>query len=78
MRTSGDSVVHFEKRNVSGAQLKFGPNGEVCFCSIFRLQSVLRIFGLIPRVLGSTDRGPMHIRSRVPRRPRPEHFAKAS
>ena len=26
---SGNSVVRLEERNVSGAQLKFGPNGEV-------------------------------------------------
>jgi hypothetical protein len=31
IQTSGDSVVHLEKRNVSGAQLKFGPNGRVGF-----------------------------------------------
>jgi hypothetical protein len=36
VRESGDSVVHLEERNVSGAQLKFGPNGEVGFCTIFR------------------------------------------
>ena len=28
-----NSVVHLEERNVNGAQLKFGPNGEVCSCT---------------------------------------------
>ena len=35
-RVSGDSVVHLEERNVSGAQLEFGPNGEVRFCIKFK------------------------------------------
>jgi hypothetical protein len=38
VQASGDSVVHLEKRNVSGARLKFGPNGEVGLCTSFRLQ----------------------------------------
>ena len=41
-QVSGDSVVHLEERNVSGAQLEFGPNGEVGFCIILRIQTVLR------------------------------------
>jgi hypothetical protein len=28
-QASGSSAVHIEERNVSGAQLEFGPNGEV-------------------------------------------------
>ena len=32
---SGNSV-RLEERNVSGAQLEFGPNGEVGFCIIFK------------------------------------------
>ena len=28
-QSSGGSAVHIEERNVSGAQLEFGPNGEV-------------------------------------------------
>jgi hypothetical protein len=28
-RVSGDSVVHLEERNMNGAQLTLGPNGEV-------------------------------------------------
>jgi hypothetical protein len=35
-QVSGDSIVHLEERNVSGAQLEFGPNGEVGFCIIFK------------------------------------------
>jgi hypothetical protein len=35
-RVSGASAVHLEERSVSGAQLDFGPNGEVCFCIIFK------------------------------------------
>ena len=31
-QVSEDSVIHLEERNVSGAQLEFGPNGEVGFC----------------------------------------------
>jgi hypothetical protein len=34
-RASGNSVVHLEERSVSGAQLTFGPNGEVGPCKIF-------------------------------------------
>ena len=30
-RVSGDSNVHLEKRNVSGAQLELGPSGQVGF-----------------------------------------------
>ena len=30
-QASGASVVHLEERNVSGAQLEFGPNGQVSF-----------------------------------------------
>jgi hypothetical protein len=30
-QASGSSAVHIEERNVSGAQLEFGPNGEVGF-----------------------------------------------
>ncbi len=30
-RVSGDSNVHLEERNVSGAQLELGPRGEVGF-----------------------------------------------
>jgi hypothetical protein len=35
-QVSRNSVVHLEQRNVSGAQLEFGPNGEVGFCIIFK------------------------------------------
>jgi hypothetical protein len=45
VRESGDSVVHLEERNVSGAQLTFGPNGEVGFPTIFRPQPVLINYG---------------------------------
>ena len=38
---SGNSV-RLEERNVSGAQLEFGPNGEVGFCIIIKDQNVLR------------------------------------
>jgi hypothetical protein len=31
VNASGDSAVRLEERNASGAQLKFGPNGEVGF-----------------------------------------------
>ena len=41
-KVSEDSVVHLEKRSVSGAQLEFGPNGEVGFCIISRTQTELR------------------------------------
>jgi hypothetical protein len=34
VKVSGNSVVRLEERNVSGAQLKFGPNGEVGFHTI--------------------------------------------
>lgn len=34
VKVSRDSVVRLEERNVSGAQLKFGPNGEVGFYTI--------------------------------------------
>ncbi len=34
VKVSGDSVVRLEERSVSGAQLKFGPNGEVEFYTI--------------------------------------------
>jgi hypothetical protein len=30
-QASGSSAVHIEERNVSGAQLEYGPNGEVGF-----------------------------------------------
>ena len=33
VRVSGHSVVHLEERIVSGAQLEFGPNGEVGLCT---------------------------------------------
>jgi hypothetical protein len=39
------------------------------FRMVFRPQPVLRNFWLLPRVLGSTTREPMHIYSRIPRRP---------
>ena len=42
VRVSGHSVVHLEERNVSGAQLDFGPNGRVGSCTIIRSQPVLR------------------------------------
>jgi hypothetical protein len=35
-QTSGDSVVHFEERNASGAQIDFCPNDEVGFCIAFK------------------------------------------
>jgi hypothetical protein len=38
VRVTGDSVVHLEERNASGAQLKLGPKGEVSFCAIFGTQ----------------------------------------
>ena len=38
VRATGDSVVHLEERNVSGAQLKLGPKGEVSFCTISGLK----------------------------------------
>jgi hypothetical protein len=33
---SDNSVVHLEERNVNGAHLEFGPNGEVGFRIIFK------------------------------------------
>jgi hypothetical protein len=33
---SGSSVVHLEGRNASGAQLEFGPSGEVGFWTNFK------------------------------------------
>jgi hypothetical protein len=45
VQVSGDSLVRLEERNVSGAQLKLGPNGEVGFCIIIRPQPVLRNYG---------------------------------
>ena len=39
VRVTGDSV-HLEERNVTGAQFKLGPNGEVGFCTILRFQPV--------------------------------------
>ena len=41
-QVSEDSIVHLEERNVSGAQLEFGPNGEVGFCIVSRIQTELR------------------------------------
>ena len=76
-RVSGNSVVHLEERNVSGAQLDLGPNGEVCHCTITRVSTRAEKLWPDTRTLGST-REPMHIHSRVPRRPRPEYLAKAS
>ena len=72
--TGGDSIVHLEERNMSGGQLILGPNGEV---DLLGLNSCRDITGLIPRVLAPT-RKPMRIRSRIPRRPRPEPLAKTS
>ena len=37
VKVFGDSVVRLEQRNVSGAQLKFGPNGEVGFHKTYAL-----------------------------------------
>lgn len=34
-QVSESSVIHLEERNVSGAQLEFGPNGEVGFLHDF-------------------------------------------
>ena len=65
-QTSGDSVVHLEERNASGAQLDFCPNDEVGFCRAFKDSNAE--ISLIRRILEST-REPMHIRSRLPRRP---------
>jgi hypothetical protein len=33
---SGSPIVYLEERNVSGAQLEFGPSGEVGFCVILK------------------------------------------
>ena len=74
-QASGNSVVHLEERSVSGAQAEFGPSGEVGFCTIFKDSNAE--ISLIRRILEST-REPMHIRSRLPRRPQVEHLAKAS
>ena len=35
-QASGDSVVHFEERNASGARLDFYSNDEVGFCRAFK------------------------------------------
>jgi hypothetical protein len=35
-KVSKDSIVHLEERNVSGAQLEFGPNSVVSFCIMFK------------------------------------------
>ncbi len=40
-RVSGNSAVHLEERNASGAHLVFGPNGKVGFCITFKGQTVL-------------------------------------
>ena len=41
-QVSRDSVVHLEERKARGARVEFGPNGEVGFCIILRIQTVLR------------------------------------
>ena len=75
VQVTGDLHVNLEERDVSGAELKLGPSGEV---------RLLHSFGLMLRIdrpdtfePGST-REPMHFRSRVSRCPHPEYLAKDS
>ena len=65
-QVSGGSVVHLEERNVGGAQLEFGPSGEVGL--LLNLKNPDADTSLIRRILEFT-REPMRIRSRLPRRP---------
>jgi len=46
VRASGDSGVHLEERSATGGDLRFGPSGEVGFCTVFRLHLIMRIHWL--------------------------------
>ena len=46
VQASGNFGVHLEERSATGGDLKLGPSGEVGFCIIFRLQTIIKICGL--------------------------------
>ncbi|KAI0276244.1 hypothetical protein BGY98DRAFT_716462 [Russula aff. rugulosa BPL654] len=67
VNASGNSVLRLEERNVSGAQLKFGPNGEGLpenQCIFVRGYHVVRILNIWPKLRGLA--GPAHLPSPEP------------
>ena len=72
VRMSRYSGVHFDERNVNGRGLKLGPNGEVGFARSLALTD----FGS-DTLRAESPPEPMHLRSRIPSHPHPQHMAQA-